>query len=81
MMRSLSLFALAFTADFPPSALKFHQRTHRVRLKNLNTSDKKSSHKIKYKKIQRVHFDVLSESLMHLPLRLIFQEHIMMCDY
>ena len=25
------LSALAFTADFPPTAPKFHQRTHRVR--------------------------------------------------
>ena len=47
--------ALAFTADFPPAALKFYQRTHRVRLKNLNTSDKKSSRKIKHKKIPRAH--------------------------
>ena len=29
--------ALAFTADFPPAALKFYQRTHRLRLKNLQT--------------------------------------------
>ena len=54
-MYSRSLSALAFTADFPPAAPKFHQRTHRVRLKNSSTSDKKSSHKIKYKKIPRVH--------------------------
>ena len=42
-------------ADFPPVAPEFHQRTHRVRLKNLGTTDKKSSHKIKHKKIPRVH--------------------------
>ena len=48
--------ALAFAADFPPVAPEFYQRTHRVRLKNLGTTDKKSSRKIKYKKIPRVHF-------------------------
>ena len=47
--------ALAFTADFPPVAPEFHQRTHRVRLRNLGTTDKKSSRKIKYKKIPGVH--------------------------
>ena len=47
--------ALAFMADFSPDAPEFYQRTHRVRLKNSGTSDKKSSHKIKYKKIPRVH--------------------------
>ena len=47
--------ALAFAADFPPVAPEFYQRTHRVRLKNLGTTDKKSSRKIKYKKIPRVH--------------------------
>ena len=41
--------------DLPAAALKFYQRTHRVRLKNLNTSDKKSSRKIKHKKIPRAH--------------------------
>ena len=45
----------AFVADFPPVAPEFYQRTHRVRLKNLGTPDKKSSHKIKHKKISRVH--------------------------
>ena len=34
-MYSRGLSALAFTADFPPAAPKFHQRTHRVRLRNL----------------------------------------------
>ncbi len=47
--------ALAFAADFLLAAPEFYQRTHRVRLKNLGTSNKKSSHKIKYKKIPRVH--------------------------
>lgn len=47
--------ALAFVADFPTAAPKFHQRMHRVRLKNLGTTDKKSSHQIKHKKIPRVH--------------------------
>ena len=45
----------AFVADFPSAAPRFHQRTHRVRLKKLGTTDKKSSHKIKNKKIPRVH--------------------------
>ena len=54
--------ALAFAADFPPVAPEFHQRTHRVRLRNLGTTDKKSSHKVKYKKIPRVHLNRLSES-------------------
>ena len=49
--------ALAFAADFPPVAPEFHQRTHRVRLRNLGTTDKKSSRKIKYKKISRVHIE------------------------
>ena len=53
---SLRVFpAPAFVADFPPAVPEFHQRTHRVRLRNLGTTDKKSSHKIKYKKIPRVH--------------------------
>ena len=54
-MYSRSLSALAFVADFPPAAPEFHQRTHRVRLRNLGTTDKKSSRKIKYKKIPRAH--------------------------
>ena len=47
--------ALTFVADFPTAAPKFPQRMHRVRLKNLGTTDKKSSHKIKHKKIPRIH--------------------------
>ena len=54
-MYSRSLSALAFTVDFPPAAPKFHQRTHRVRLRNLGTTDKKSSRKIKRRKTPRVH--------------------------
>ena len=54
-MYSRGLSALAFTADFPPAAPKFHQRTHRVRLRNLGTTDKKSSRKIKRRKTPRVH--------------------------
>ena len=54
-MYSRSLSALAFTADFPPAAPKFHQRTHRVRLRNLGAADKKSSRKIKRRKTPRVH--------------------------
>ncbi len=56
MKCTLGVFpALAFVADFLPVAPEFHQRTHRVRLRNLGTTDKKSSHKIKHKKIPRVH--------------------------
>ena len=40
-MYSRSLSARAFVADFPPAAPEFHQRTHRVRLRNLGTTDKK----------------------------------------
>ena len=40
-MYSRNLSALAFAADFPPVAPGFHQRTHRVRLRNLGTTDKK----------------------------------------
>ena len=47
--------ALAFAADFPPVAPEFKRRTQRQRLKNLGTTDKKSSRKIKCKKIPRVH--------------------------
>ena len=53
-MYSRGLSALAFTADFPPAAPKFHQRTHRVRLRNLGAADKKYSRKIKRRKTQRV---------------------------
>ena len=42
--------APAFVADFPPIALEFHHCTHRVRLRNLGTTDKKSSHKIRHRK-------------------------------
>ena len=54
-MYSRSFSALTFAADFPPVAPEFHQRTHRVRLRNLGTTDKKTSHKIKHRKIPRVH--------------------------
>ena len=50
-----NLSALAFAADFPPVAPEFHQRTRRVRLRNLGTTGKKSSHKIKHRKTPRVH--------------------------
>ncbi len=56
LLCTLGVFpALAFAADFPSVVPEFHQRTHRVRLRNLGTTDKKSSRKIKYKKIPRVH--------------------------
>ena len=47
--------ALAFAADFPPVAPEFQRRTQRQRLRTLGTADKKSSRKIKYKKIPRIH--------------------------
>ena len=47
-MDSRSLSVLAFVADFLPVAPEFHQRTHHVRFRNLGTTDKKSSHKIKH---------------------------------
>ena len=58
-MYSRNLSAPAFAADFPPDAPKFNQRTLHVRLINLCTSDKKSSHKIRHSEIPRVHFIVL----------------------
>jgi len=54
-MYSRNLLALPFAADFPPVVPEFYQRTHRVRLKNLGATDKKSSRKIKHKKILGVH--------------------------
>ena len=53
-------FAPAFVADFPPYAHKFNQRTFHVRLINLCTSDKKSSHKIRHKETPRVHIFINS---------------------
>ncbi len=64
--------ALAFVADFPSVALKFHQRTHRVRLRNLGTTDKKSSHKIKHRKISREHY-FTKEGLWHLRIYMSIQ--------
>ena len=54
-MYYLSLSALAFVADFPQVAPEFPQCTHCVYLRNYGTTDKKSSHKIRHRKIQRVH--------------------------
>ncbi len=48
---------ITFAADFPPDVHKFNQRTFRVRLLNLCTSDKKSSHKIRHKEIPRAHIE------------------------
>ena len=62
---SLGVFpAPAFVADFPPVAPEFHQRTHRVRLRNLGTTDKKSSHKIRHRKIPREHQGFWGKKLM-----------------
>ena len=62
-MYSRNLSAPAFAADFPPDAPKFNQRTLHVRLINLCTSDKKSSHKIRHSKIPRVHYTIIYELL------------------
>ena len=51
-------YAPAFAADFPPEMSEFHQRTHRVRLKNSGTSDKKSSCKFRYNEIPGAHQNV-----------------------
>ena len=62
---SLGVFpAPAFVADFPPVAPEFHQCTHRVHLRNLGTTDKKSSHKIRHRKILREHQGFLGKKLM-----------------
>ena len=56
--------ALAFAADFPPVAPEFQRRTQRQRLRNLGTTDKKSSYKIRHRKIPREHFNVFPDILM-----------------
>ena len=62
---SLGVFpAPAFVADFPPVAPEFHQCTHRVHLRNLGTTDKKSSHKIRHRKIPREHQGFWGKKLM-----------------
>ena len=50
-------------ADFPPYAHKFNHRTFHVRLINLCTSDKKSSHKTRHKEIPREHIENMEEAL------------------
>ena len=63
-MCTLGFFlVLTFVDDFPPVAPEFHQRTHRARLKNLGITDKKSSRKIKHKKIPRLHKYMLKYKL------------------
>ncbi len=62
---SLGVFpAPAFVADFPPVAPEFHQCTHRVHLRNLGITDKKSSHKIRHRKIPREHQGFWGKKLM-----------------
>ncbi len=61
-MYSRNLSAPAFAADFPPDAPKFNQRTLHVRLINLCTSEKKSSHKIRHSEIPRVHIKGMGEN-------------------
>ena len=62
---SLGVFpAPAFVADFPPVAPEFHQCTHRVHLRNLGTTDKKSSHKIRHRMIPREHQGFWGKKLM-----------------
>ena len=66
---SLGVFpAPAFVADFPPVAPEFHQCTHRVHLRNLGTTDKKSSHKIRHRKIPREHQGFWGKKLMEVIL-------------
>ena len=67
-------YAPGFAADFPPEVSEFYQRTHRVRFKNSDTSDKKTSRTARYNEIPRVHYNVLSESFLHLLLRPIFRQ-------
>ena len=55
--------APAFVADFPPIALEFHHRTHRVRLRNVGITDKKSSHKTRHRKIPGEHKYIHAENL------------------
>ena len=45
-------------------APEFHQCTHRVHLRNLGTTDKKSSHKIRHRKIPREHQGFWGKKLM-----------------
>ena len=57
-------------ADFPPVALKFQRRTQRQRFRNLGTTDKKSSYKIKHTgatlaKQAGVSLEAFSEALTH----------------
>ena len=56
-------------AGFLPVAPGFHHRTHRVHLRNLGTTDKKTSHKIRHRKIPGEHIghsdaDVLVYAVM-----------------
>ena len=48
--------APVFVADFLPVVPGFHHRTHHVRLRNLGTTDKKSSHEIGHRKFLGEHF-------------------------
>lgn len=48
--------ASVFVADFLPVAPGFHHRTHRIRLRNLGTTDKKTSYKIRHREIPGEHF-------------------------
>ena len=47
--------APVFAADFPPEMSEFYQRTHRVRFKNSDTFDKKSSRQARHNEIPRAH--------------------------
>ena len=59
-MSSRSLSCTCLCGRFSASRTQFHHRTHHVRLKNLGTTDKKSSHKIRHRKIPREHFPAKS---------------------
>ncbi len=75
-----NLSCAAFVADFPSDAHKFIQRTFRVRLINLCTSDKKSSHKIRHKETPRVHlFEKEVEAIQSYCLTWIFLSLFIAC--
>ena len=57
--------APAFVADFPPVAPEFHQRTHRIRLRNLGTTDKKSSHKNQVQKDSERTYNIFRRKYNH----------------
>ena len=55
--------APAFAANFSPVVSEFHQRTRRVRLRNLGTTDKKIFSQDQAQKDFEVHQDVMRKSI------------------